>query len=186
MSALRTPTVPNSLYLWVMPVDRDRYRALSGAFPTGVTIATTVDATGAPKGLTTQSFIGLSTEPPLMLVSVNKTSRTLSALRHTQKFVINFLKLGSEEISTLFASKAEDKFRGLRWDASSIAGGAPILLDHVVAFAECVVVQTIEAGDHFIFVASVEGGEILGGIPLMYYHRAYAPWPEERPAPPVG
>lgn len=169
-----------------MPVDRDRYRALCSAFPTGVTIATTVDATGAPKGLTTQSFIGLSTEPPLMLVAVDKTSRTLSALRHTQKFVINFLKLGSEEISTLFASKAENKFRGFTWDASSIAGGAPILRDNVVAFAECVVVQTIEAGDHFIFVASVEGGELLGGIPLMYYQRTYAPWPKEEPAPPIG
>ena len=169
-----------------MPVDRDRYRALCGAFPSGVTIATTVDASGAPKGLTTQSFIGLSTEPPLMLVAVDKTSRTLSALRHTQKFVINFLKLGSEEISMLFASKAENKFRGIAWDASAIAGGAPILRDNVVAFAECVVVRTIEAGDHFIFVASVEGGEVLGGIPLIYYQRTYAPWRKEGPMPPIG
>jgi hypothetical protein len=36
-----------------------------------------------------------------------------------------------------------------------------------------------------LFVASVEGGEVLGGTPLMYYRRRYAAWPEDRPAPPV-
>jgi hypothetical protein len=27
---------------------------------------------------------------------------------------------------------------------------------------------------------------VLGGVPLMYYRRTYAPWPEEKPAPAVG
>jgi len=47
------------------------------------------------------------------------------------------------------------------------------------------VTQTIEAGDHWLFVGSVEAGEAFGGTPLMYYRRRYAPWPEERLAPPI-
>ncbi len=169
-----------------MPIDRDRYRSVAGAFPTGVTVVTTIDANGEPKGLTTQSFVGLSTEPALMMISVDKTSRTLPALQHQRAFVINFLKVGSEALATLFASKSDEKFRDVRWQPSTAAKGSPILRDASVAYAECVVADLIEAGDHWIFIARVEGGEVLGGVPLMYYRRTYAAWPEEKPAPQVG
>ena len=169
-----------------MPLDRDRYRSIAGAFPTGVTIVTTTDERGDPKGLTTQSFVGLSTEPPLMMVSVDKTSRTLSAIQHSRALVINFLKFGSADLATRFASKADEKFKDVSYVPSKVAAGAPILRDASVAYAECVVVDEIEAGDHWIFVGRVDGGEVLGGVPLMYYRRTYAAWPEEKPAPQVS
>jgi flavin reductase (DIM6/NTAB) family NADH-FMN oxidoreductase RutF len=169
-----------------MPVDRDRYRSLAGSFPTGVTIVTTRDVDGSPKGLTTQSFVGLSTEPPLMLVSIDKTSRTLVALERSNTFVINFLKFGAEDVASKFASKADDKFAGVAWRPSDAAAGAPILHESAVAYAECVVERRFEAGDHWIFVGRVEGGAVLGGTPLLYYRRTYAAWPEEKPAPQVG
>src|SRR5712692_9487284 len=169
-----------------MPIDRERFRAISGSFPTGVTIITARDAAGTPRGLTTQSFVALSTEPPLMMVALDKTSRTLPALRQSGNFVVNFVKSGSEDVATLFASKSDDKFNAVSWVPSASAGGAPILRESSVAFAECVVVDEREAGDHWILVGRVEGGEVLGGVPLMYYRRTYAPWPEEKPAPVVG
>jgi flavin reductase (DIM6/NTAB) family NADH-FMN oxidoreductase RutF len=169
-----------------MPIDRDLYRRLSGSFPTGVTIITARDAGGEPKGLTTQSYVGLSTEPPLMLVSIDKTARTLAALRHSRAFVINFLKFGAADVATKFASKADDKFAGITWQPSDLARGAAILREHALAYAECVVVNELEAGDHWIFVGSVEGGAVFDGIPLLYYRRTYAGWPEEKPAPAVG
>jgi flavin reductase (DIM6/NTAB) family NADH-FMN oxidoreductase RutF len=169
-----------------MPVDRDLYRRLSGSFPTGVAIVTTRDAGGEPKGLTTQSYVGLSTEPPLMLLSIDKTSRTLASLRRTGAFVINFVKEGSDEVATTFASKSDEKFSGVPWRPSAIAKGAPILHECSVAYAECVTAQELEAGDHWILIGRVEGGEVLGGTPLLYYRRTYAGWPEEKPAPQVG
>ena len=169
-----------------MPVDRDRYRSLAGSFPTGVTIITARAADGVPRGLTTQSFVGLSTEPPLMLVSIDKTSRTLAALRGARGFVINFLKIGAEEVSTVFASKSDDKFSGVPWRPSDVADGAPILIEAAHAYAECVTERSLDAGDHVIVIGRVEGGEVLGGTPLLYYRRTYAGWPEERPAPQVG
>ena len=169
-----------------MPVDRDGYRALAGSFPSGVAILTAIDEHLAPKGLTTQSFIGLSTEPPLVLVAIDKTARTLAAIRRGKAFVVNFVRAGAEDVATTFASKSDAKFTGLRWRASPVAAGAPILHEHSVAYAECRVVREVEAGDHWIFIASVDGGEVLGGAPLMYYHRTYAAWPEEKPAPQVG
>jgi len=164
-------------------VDRELYRAIAGAFPTGVTVVTTIAPDGRPRGLTSQAFIALSTEPPLMLVSVDRASRTLAALKETRTFVINFLKSGAEEVSTLFASKSDDKFKDLPWVPSELAGGAPILRDHIVAFAECTVEEVHEVGDHFMFIGRVIGGRSSEGVPLMYYRRTYAAWPAESPAP---
>jgi flavin-dependent trigonelline monooxygenase, reductase component len=168
-----------------MPVSRDLFRTISGSFPTGVLIVSTLDEQGEPKGLTTQAYIGVSTDPPLVLVSIDKTSRTLPALQHHRAFVINFVKEGAEDLATLFASKSDEKFKDLRWDPAPTAGGAPILREASLAYAACRLTETREAGDHILFIASVEGGELLGGTPLMYYKRTYAAWPEDRPAPPV-
>ena len=166
-------------------MDRATYRELAGSFPSGVAIVTTVDEHGSPRGLTTQAFIGLSTEPPLVLVSLDRLSRTLASVRRSGHFVVNFLKAGSEDLSTRFATKADDKFEGVRWFPSTIARGVPILLDAACAFMECTVAEVIERGDHVMFIGSVEGGRVIGGPPLLYYRRSYAAWPEEKPAPPV-
>ena len=169
-----------------MPVSRDLFRAISSSFPTGVLIIATLDEHGEPKGLTTQAFMSLSTDPPLVLVAIDKTSRTLPALRKHGAFVINFLKEGAEDVATLFASKSDEKFENVRWDPAAEARGAPILRDVSLAYAVCRVTEVHEAGDHILFVATVEGGEVLGGTPLMYYKRTYAAWPEGRAAPRIG
>ena len=168
-----------------MTVSRDLFRAISGSFPTGVLIVATLDEKGEPKGLTTQAYMGLSTEPPLVLVALDRTSRTLPALQKHRAFVINFLKEGAEDVATLFASKSDQKFKNLSWEPATEAGGAPILRELSLAYAACTVTEIHEAGDHVLFVASVEAGEVLGGKPLIYYKRTYAVWPQERPAPPV-
>ena len=168
-----------------MPVSRELFRAISSSFPTGVVIVATLDEHGEPKGLTSQAYVGLSTEPPLMLVAIDRTSRTRPALEIHRAFVLNFLKEGAEDVATLFASKSDEKFTNLRWEPAPEAGGAPILRGLSLAYAACRVTEVHDGGDHVIFIGSVEAGETLGGTPLIYYKRAYASWPEERPAPPV-
>jgi flavin reductase (DIM6/NTAB) family NADH-FMN oxidoreductase RutF len=168
-----------------MPVSRELFRAISSSFPTGVVIVATLDDRGEPKGLTSQAYLGLSTDPLLMLVAIDRTSRTLLALQKHRAFVINFLKAGADEVATLFASKSDAKFENVRWEPAREAGGAPILRDVSLAYAVCTVSEIHDGGDHVIFVGRVEAGEVLGGTPLMYYKRSYAAWPEERPAPPV-
>ena len=130
-------------------------------------------------------LVGTGPADPLMLISIDRTSRTLPALQKRRAFVINFLREGAEDLATLFASKSDDKFRGVRWQPSPEADGSPILREVSVAYAACRVTESREAGDHWIFIASVEAGEVLGGTPLMYYRRTYAAWSAERPAPPV-
>lgn len=162
-----------------MPLDDATFRELMSAFASGVAVVTAA-GNGAPNGLTTRSFVSVSADPPLLLVSIDRTSRTLPAIRKSGAFVVNFLAAGREALSARFASKAEDKFEGVPWLPSTIANGAPILAEDAIAYAECLVSQEIQAGDHWLILASVEGGRILSGRPLLYYRRSYADWPDAR------
>lgn len=166
-----------------MAVDPDTFRAVVGAFPTGVTVVTTLDTDGAPRGLTSNAFSSVSADPPLLLVCVDKRSQTLPALEAAGAFVVNFLAAGRHALSSTFASRSPDKFAGVSWEPSAVANGAPILVHDVVAYAECVIHQRVEAGDHVILIGRIEAGATRPGSPLMYYRRTYAAWPDEAPAP---
>src|ERR1051325_4273528 len=119
-----------------MPVDRESFLEVMASFPSGVTIVTTLDEFGAPHGLTTSAVPSVSAQPPLLLVCVDFTSRTLPALRAGGRFLVNFMRAGTADLCRLFASKAEDKFAEVVWPAS--ASGMPHLHEDAIAWAECV------------------------------------------------
>ena len=163
-----------------MPVDRDTFVEIMASYPAGVAVVTTLEADGTPRGLTTTAVSSVSAEPPLLLVCVDLTSRTLPALRAGGRFVVNFLREGRSELARLFASKADDKFDQVRWEAT--ASGMPVLADDALAWAECVTVQELEPGDHVVLLGQVEEGAGAADedAPLMYYRRSWGVW---EPAP---
>jgi flavin reductase (DIM6/NTAB) family NADH-FMN oxidoreductase RutF len=160
-------------------MDRATFFAVMGAFPTGVAVVTAMDATQEPRGLTTNALCSVSAEPPLMLVCVDKNSNTLPALRHSQKFVVNYLAASRGELANVFASKEPDKFAHVSWRPAQ--NGMPFLPADSIAHAECNVVQEIEAGDHFILIGQVEYGQppAPGTKPLIYFRRSYGTWDGE-------
>ena len=117
-----------------MPVERDLFVEIMASYPAGVAIVTTLDADGTPRGLTTTAVSSVSAEPPLLLVCVDLTSRTLPALRAGGRFVVNFLREGRSELARTFASKTEDKFEGVEW--SPTAAGLPVLHEDALAWAD--------------------------------------------------
>lgn len=157
-------------------VERTRFLEIMASFPSGVAIVTTLDADGRPRGLTTSAVCSVSAEPPLLLVSVDLASRTLPLLLERRGFVVNFLRAGREELASLFASKAEEKFDGVAWRPG--LGGLPVLGDDALAWAQCTTEREIEAGDHLLLLGRVEAGEAAGPDeqPLMYYHRSWGQW----------
>ncbi|MHC3474079.1 flavin reductase family protein [Streptomyces sp. 7R007] len=159
-----------------MAVDAGRFRELFGSFPTSVSIVTTLDRTGEPRGFTCNAVSAVSVNPPLLLVCVDKGSRSLPALQHSGAFVVHVLADGGQDASERFAGKSADKFAGHAWRPSAVAGGAPVLSDIALGHAECTVVQRVEAGDHWILIGRVEAAEVFSRRPLLYHRRAYSVW----------
>jgi flavin reductase (DIM6/NTAB) family NADH-FMN oxidoreductase RutF len=166
-----------------LAIDGQLFRAVLGSFPTGVTIVTTVGADGVPRGLTCNAICSVSADPPLLLFCLGKKAGSVPAFLERKAFVVNFLAAGKGELSTRFASPVEDKFAGIQWQPSALAGGSPILVEENVAHAECTLHQIVDAGDHHVLIGLVVGGSANGGNPLMYLRRTYAAWPDPEPAP---
>ena len=144
------------------------------AFPTGVAIVTTVDGDGVPRGLTTNAVTSVSSEPPILLVCVDRSSRTLPALLQSRRFVVNFMGESCGPLCSLFASKADDKFANVAWTPGR--GGVPILHENAIAYAECVTQQELDVGDHTVITGLVEDGVAPDAAhhPIVYFRRAFS------------
>jgi flavin reductase (DIM6/NTAB) family NADH-FMN oxidoreductase RutF len=160
-----------------MPVPRDDFIAIMSAFPTGVAIVTTLEPNGTPRGLTTNAMTSVSADPPILLVCVDSNSRTLPALLHTKRFVVNFMRDDCAEICRLFASKADDKFEHVAWTPG--IGGVPILHEGAVAHAECATLDELEVGDHVVVTGLVEAGAApaASDVPIVYFRRSFSSAP---------
>ena len=132
--------------------DARALRHALGRFATGVTIVTTVDARGAPVGLTANSFNSLSLDPPLVLWSLRRSSPSVGAFTEARHFAVNVLGEAQLELSRRFAASGDDKFAEGLW--SNGAGGVP-LLGGCAAVFECERVSQQEAGDHVLFIGRV-------------------------------
>ncbi|MFD9498143.1 flavin reductase family protein [Streptomyces sp. NPDC060035] len=163
-----------------MPIDAERFREIFGSFPTAVAIVTAVDGHGEPRGFTCSTVCSVSDAPPTLLLGVGKQSQTLPALVSAQAFVVNFLAASGEHASREFAGKGRDKFAGVKWRPSSHADGAPILSGIALAFAECRVTRAIDAGDHWLFMAEIHGGDVFRREPLLHHQGEYSRWPAPR------
>jgi flavin reductase (DIM6/NTAB) family NADH-FMN oxidoreductase RutF len=156
------------------PLDRATFFGLMSAFPSGVTIVSTIDERGQPRGLTCTATCSLSAQPPLLLVSLDNRSGTLAAIRSSRRFVVNYLLAGRGELSNQFSAASADRWKDVAWRPNRY--GIPVLYADSLAYTECRLVNAIEAGDHTIVVGRVEGGRAPapGTQPLIYFRRGYA------------
>jgi len=152
-------------------------------YPQGVTVVTT-QADDGPKGITVSSFTSVSLSPPLVLVSIAKTSQLHDPYREAKCFAVNFLADDQKSVSDRFAGKTEakDRFEGLRFKLGD--SGSPII-DGVRAVIECRTWKVYEGGDHSLIIGEVIAAEALSNKkPLVYYAQQYTTTePPERSAP---
>ncbi|MGH2937311.1 MAG: flavin reductase family protein [Solirubrobacterales bacterium] len=161
-----------------MRPDQTDFLNVMTSFPTGVVVVTTVDGNGDPWGLTSNAVASVSVDPPMLLVCVAKTSRTLPALLERRGFLVNFMSDRSAEICERFASKLDSKakFEASSWQPSAL--GHPYLADDSVAYADCETETEVEAGSHLILVGRVVTSAVTDPArePLAYVRRSYKSW----------
>jgi flavin reductase (DIM6/NTAB) family NADH-FMN oxidoreductase RutF len=156
-----------------MPIDPLEFRSIIGHFPTGVTVITTA-AGEELQGMTANAVTSASLDPMLVLVCVDKGTHTHRVLEDGGVFVVNILGEHQEDVSRLFARRAEPEIGTLRGQRFVLgATGAPILED-CLAYLECKVAYRHEGGDHSIFLGEViDGGMVRDARPLVFYQGKY-------------
>lgn len=150
-------------------VAQERFKGVLASVPTPVTVVSTLER-GRPHGTTVSAFSSLSLEPPLVVVSLDRDSALLAALRRTRRFGVNVLQRDQRDHAMRFAEKGSDKFAGIDWHEDR---GLP-RLPGSAAWLACRVADLHPGGDHLLVTGLVEDAERVGHAPLVYRERSFA------------
>jgi flavin reductase (DIM6/NTAB) family NADH-FMN oxidoreductase RutF len=147
----------------------EEFREVIGHFASGVTVVTALQD-GQAYGTTASAFTSLSLDPPMVLVCLNRTSRTGNAIKESGRFAVNILADHQQEEAMRFMDKGDAKFEGI--ETTPGLWGEP-LLPGSLATLECVVTEETSGGTHLVFIAEVEQGSTSEGAPLAYFRGEY-------------
>lgn len=146
-------------------------RGALGRFATGVAVITALDADGAAIGLTVSSFNTVSLEPPLVVWSLQLTSRHLATFDTTTRYAINVLSVAQADVSDLFASSLERPFDAVAWAPG--LSGVPLLAG-CCAWFEVDNFQQLAGGDHRLYLGRVSRfAADPDPAPLVFHDGAY-------------
>ena len=146
--------------------DHRTLRQALGRFATGVCVITTANEAGQPVGLTVNSFSSVSLDPPLILWSLAKSSANRAVFEAAPTFAVNILSADQQPIALRFAKPADDRFAGIDWwwgraDVPVLTGASASL--------QCATAQTIDGGDHVIFLGQVLTIKDSAAAPLVFH-----------------
>lgn len=158
---------------------RDRFIDAMAELAAGVSVITTVEIDGRPVGATVTSAASASADPPVISVSMSRSSRTLASILHRNAFMLNVLRYSGRSAARTFASMSADKFAGIR---AELTPQGLAWLPSVSAYAAaCRVIAQVPAGDHLLLLGAVEEiypdptatGAGEAGDPIVYWRREY-------------
>ena len=162
--------------------DPRAFRTALGSFATGVTVVTARDATGAPVGITANSFASVSLDPPLVLWSPARASRRFATFAEAEAFAVHVLAADQQAVCDAFVRAAQG-FGQVAW--SEGAQGLP-LIDGCLSRLICRREAVLDAGDHAIVLGRVSEGQRRDGAPLVFQGGRYGrfvPAGERHPGP---
>lgn len=151
--------------------DKKLFRNALGQFATGVTIVTAPDGVDAYVGVTASSFNSVSVDPPMILWSLDKGSRSLPAFECSEYFVVNVLAADQVSLSNHFARQQDDKFASVDFELD--AQGVPAL-QGCSAWFHCKTRYLYEGGDHTIIVGEVLQFDSSGRDGLLFHQGRYS------------
>lgn len=156
-----------------MTLDSETLRAAMRAWSAGVTVVTAVHE-GNKHGMTVNSFTSISLDPAIVTVSLQGSTRTHELVSKSRAFGVTILSVEQEKISDLFAGRMpeiEDRFADLQTE--TLITGSPLIVGGL-AWLDCRVLQTFDAGMNTLFIAEVLAARGTGvGQPLIYHNRKY-------------
>jgi len=154
-------------------IDTEQLRAAMRGWSVGVTVVTTA-LDGTRHGMTVNSFTSISLDPPLITISLQGSSRTCEMILKSHVFGLTILSAKQAHLSDLFAGRnpeIEDRFAGLK--IQTLVTGSPLIVGGL-AWLDCRVTQTVDAGMNTLIIAEVVGAQTgEDAPPLLYHSRKY-------------
>ncbi len=156
-----------------MTLDPENLKAAMRAWSAGVTVVTAVHE-DQKHGMTVNSFTSISLDPAMITISLQSGSRTHELIASSRTFGLTILSAGQSRISDIFAGRipdVKDRFSGLKTE--TLVTGSPLIVGGL-AWLDCRVVESFNAGMNTLFIAEVLAARAIGdGQPLIYHNRAY-------------
>ncbi|HUH97663.1 MAG TPA: flavin reductase family protein [Anaerolineales bacterium] len=156
----------------VTPLGPEPIRQAMRLWASGVTIVTAAHK-NERHGMTVSSFASVSLDPPLLLVALQRTTRTSELVSRAQAFGVTILSANQREISDRFAGRGDeskDRMEGI--ETETLDTGAPFIKGGL-AYFDCRLRQTVDAGTSLIFMGEVVAARRFEGQPLVYHDRQY-------------
>lgn len=154
------------------------FRGSLGRFATGVAVVTFDTSTNSAgsgsrrRGITVNSFTSVSMEPPLVLVSIARTTAAHDDLEG-RPFTVNVLGAEQEQLASHFAGKPKAGFEPL-W----VEGTTAPRLSGVLSYFQCTPWAAYDGGDHTLFLGEVQDFDYRAGDALGFVNGRFATIPE--------
>jgi flavin reductase (DIM6/NTAB) family NADH-FMN oxidoreductase RutF/rubredoxin len=118
----------------------------------------------------------ITSDPPTIAISINKLNLTHTYIQKSKVFAVTILEKDTpiNFIGDFGFKSGRDinKFDGVNYKTENT--GAPIVIDHGIAFLEAEVENSIDVGSHTIFIGNVINSDVLSDKEPMtyaYYHQ---------------
>lgn len=151
----------------------EQLRVAMRAWTSGVTVVTAAHG-NEQHGMTVNSFTSVSLDPPLIIISLQDSTRTRELVYHAQAFGVTILAEDQQRISDLFAGRGPaSENRMAEVETEILVSGAPLIKGGLACF-DCRVKQCIDVGPNTLFVGEVVAAFANSeGNPLIYHDRQY-------------
>jgi flavin reductase (DIM6/NTAB) family NADH-FMN oxidoreductase RutF len=143
------------------------FRDALGRFASGVTAVTALE-NGKTHGMTANAFMSVSLDPPLVLVSLDNRSQIHRILSGASRYGVSVLAEDQRVLSEYFAGRTTE---GVNVRFVSRVGTP--LLDGAVAHFVVGVMDVHLAGDHTLYIGTVEHFESRDDKPFLFYAGRY-------------
>lgn len=155
--------------------DGASFRAALGSVAASVTVITMRDEFGRPLGMTATAFSSVSADPLLVMVCVNRSSRSCEHIRRGGQFGVNILPAQARELSDYCATPGGDKILRAEWTSGQEYWRTPALRS-ALAYLDCEVDQDVVAGTHTVLIGAVKGiglSPSAADQPLIHFRGRY-------------
>ena len=156
-------------YGMITDMDRNSVAPALGRIVSGIYIATGYHE-GEPTGMLCSFVEQAGFEPPMITIAVSAGRRLGDAIEESGKVGLNVLSIANTDLMKAFSNRSESPFDSLALTENQYELPQ---LSTALAFLACEIRNSMESGDHRVYLAEVIDGELMDddGEPMVRIRR---------------